>query len=66
MTYLFDFDGTLVDSMPTFVSCMLRILDENDEKKICEINRMSLQSHVISFAAEHSRSLGGIQIEFSE
>ena len=26
---VFDFDGTLVDSMPTFVSCMLRILDEN-------------------------------------
>ena len=26
--YLFDFDGTLVDSMPTFVSAMLRILDE--------------------------------------
>ena len=30
MHYLFDFDGTLVDSMPTFVSTMLRILDEND------------------------------------
>ena len=29
-TYLFDFDGTLVDSMPTFVSMMLRILDENN------------------------------------
>ena len=28
-TYLFDFDGTLVDSMPNFASCMLRILDEN-------------------------------------
>lgn len=28
-SYLFDFDGTLVDSMPTFVSVMLRILDEN-------------------------------------
>ena len=28
--YLFDFDGTLVDSMPTFVSTMLRILDENN------------------------------------
>lgn len=28
-TYLFDFDGTLVDSMPTFISAMLRILDEN-------------------------------------
>ncbi len=27
-TYLFDFDGTLVDSMPTFVAVMLRILDE--------------------------------------
>jgi len=27
--YLFDFDGTLVDSMPSFVSVMLRILDEN-------------------------------------
>ena len=26
--YLFDFDGTLVDSMPNFASCMLRILDE--------------------------------------
>ena len=30
--YLFDFDGTLVDSMPTFVSIMLRILDENNIK----------------------------------
>ena len=27
-TYLFDFDGTLVDSMPTYVAVMLRILDE--------------------------------------
>lgn len=31
-TYLFDFDGTLVDSMPAFVSVMLRILDENNVK----------------------------------
>ena len=28
-TYLFDFDGTLVDSMPTFAGVMKRILDEN-------------------------------------
>ncbi len=28
MTYLFDFDGTLVDSMPTYASVMLKILDE--------------------------------------
>ena len=27
--YLFDFDGTLVDSMPTYGDLMLRILDEN-------------------------------------
>ena len=27
-TYLFDFDGTLVDSMPTYAALMLRILDE--------------------------------------
>ena len=30
LTYLFDFDGTLVDSMPTFISTLLRILDENN------------------------------------
>ena len=27
-TYLFDFDGTLVDSMPSYTAAMLRILDE--------------------------------------
>ena len=31
-TYLFDFDGTLVDSMPAYISSMLRILDENNIK----------------------------------
>jgi len=31
-TYIFDFDGTLVDSMPSFISAMLRILDENGIK----------------------------------
>jgi len=29
-TYLFDFDGTLVDSMPAYISVMLRILKENN------------------------------------
>ncbi len=28
--YLFDFDGTLVDSMPAYVGVMMRILDENN------------------------------------
>lgn len=32
MTYLFDFDGTLVDSMPVYGSVMLRILKENNIK----------------------------------
>lgn len=31
-TYLFDFDGTLVDSMPTYAGLMLRILDEHQVK----------------------------------
>ena len=31
-TYLFDFDGTLVDSMPTFAKVMIRILEENNIK----------------------------------
>ena len=31
-TYLFDFDGTLVNSMPSFINVMLRILDENNIK----------------------------------
>ena len=30
ISYLFDFDGTLVDSMPTYVSAMLSILDDNN------------------------------------
>ena len=39
-TYLFDFDGTLVDSMKYFVELMLRILDEKNikyEKDIVKI-----------------------------
>ena len=38
--YLFDFDGTLVDSMPTYVGVMLTILDKNGikyEKDIVKI-----------------------------
>ena len=28
--YLFDFDGTLVDSMPAYAATMIRVLDENN------------------------------------
>ena len=37
MTYLFDFDGTLVDSMPAFTKVMLKILDENNIKYSSDI-----------------------------
>ena len=30
MTYLFDFDGTLVDSMPVYIDTMLQILKDYD------------------------------------
>ena len=33
-TYLFDFDGTLVDSMPAFIAGVLKELDKNN----CEYN----------------------------
>jgi len=39
-TYLFDFDGTLVDSMPVYAAMMLNILEENKvphEKDIIKI-----------------------------
>ena len=31
-TYLFDFDGTLVDSMPSFIAGVLKVLDEHSVK----------------------------------
>ena len=31
-SYLFDFDGTLVDSMPSYIYAMLKILDDNQVK----------------------------------
>lgn len=39
-TYLFDFDGTLVDSMPTYSAAMIKLLDDNNikyEKDIMKI-----------------------------
>lgn len=36
-TYLFDFDGTLVDSMPSFITGVLRELDKNNCKYNDEI-----------------------------
>ena len=56
-TYLFDFDGTLVNSMPTFISVMLRILDEHKIKYSSDIVKVitPLGYHG---TAEHFRKLG--------
>lgn len=55
-TYLFDFDGTLVDSMPTYVSVMLRILDENGigyDKDIIKIITPLGYSGTAKYYVEH-------------
>ena len=56
-TYLFDFDGTLVDSMPVYASMMLHILDEfsvpHDADIIKTITPLGYRG-----AAKHFISLG--------
>ena len=56
-TYLFDFDGTLVDSMPTFVSVMMRILDEHGIKYSDDIVKIITPLGYLG-TAEYFRSLG--------
>lgn len=56
-TYLFDFDGTLVDSMPSFVSVMLRILDENNIKYENDIVKI-ITPLGYAGTAEYFRTLG--------
>ncbi len=56
-TYLFDFDGTLVDSMPTFVAVMLRILDERGIKYSDDIVKI-ITPLGYRGTAEYFRTLG--------
>lgn len=56
--YLFDFDGTLVDSMPTFVSAMLRILDENNVKYSSNIIKIITPLGVSGTADYYINELG--------
>lgn len=56
-TYLFDFDGTLVDSMPTYVRAMLHILDENGMTYDKDIVKIITPLGVVG-AAEYYRKLG--------
>ena len=56
-TYLFDFDGTLVDSMPTFGAVMLRILEERGIK-YCEDTVKIITPLGYRGTAEYFRTLG--------
>ena len=56
-TYLFDFDGTLVNSMPTFISAMLRILDEGNIKYGQDIVKIITPLGYLG-TAEYFRTLG--------
>lgn len=58
MTYLFDFDGTLVDSMPTYVSVMLRILDENNMKYESDIVKIITPLGYVGTAKYYNEQLG--------
>ena len=60
--YLFDFDGTLVDSMPTFCSCVLRILDENHISYPPDITKI-LTPLGLNGTAEYFRNNMGIQVD---
>ena len=60
-TYLFDFDGTLVDSMDTYASVMLSILDKNGikyEKDIVKVitplGYLGTANHFISMGVKAS------------
>lgn len=56
-TFLFDFDGTLVDSMPYFSAAMLRILDENNISYGSDIIKIITPLGFLG-TAEYFRELG--------
>lgn len=62
--YIFDFDGTLVDSMPTYVASMLRILDENNIKYTEDIVKIITPLGVVG-TAEYFIKLG-LTLSFEE
>ncbi|MBR6633334.1 MAG: HAD family hydrolase [Clostridia bacterium] len=57
-TYLFDFDGTLVDSMPAYVSVMLRILNENNVGYDRDIVKVITPLGYAGTAEYYNRQLG--------
>ena len=57
-TFLFDFDGTLVDSMPTYISAMLRILNENNISYDSDIIKIITPLGVNGTAEYYIKTLG--------
>ena len=57
-TYLFDFDGTLVDSMPTYVATMLSILDDSGISYGNDIIKTITPLGVIGTAEYYIENLG--------
>ena len=64
-TYLFDFDGTLVDSMPTYGSVMLRILDENGIKYSSDILKIITPLGFVG-TAEYFKNVLGLKLPEGE
>ena len=64
-TYLFDFDGTLVDSMPSYVGVMLRILDENNISYPADIVKIITPLGYVG-TAKHFREHLGLQMPQDE
>lgn len=57
-TYLFDFDGTLVDSMPAYISSMLKILDENNIRYKNDIIKLITPLGYVGTAKYYIEQLG--------
>ena len=57
-TYLFDFDGTLVDSMPAFIAVMLRILEENNIRYSNDIIKIITPLGYVGTAKYYVEQLG--------
>lgn len=64
-TYLFDFDGTLVDSMPIYISSITNILDRYNipygSELVKEVTPLGMQG-VVKYLAELGVPLSGKQI----
>ena len=58
MIYLFDFDGTLVDSMPTYISVMRRILEENGGTFLDEMVKRITPLGYVGTARYYAEELG--------